>query len=351
MCLGMASCAFMRGIVHMAPKQGDNRIFPAYDYTASETPNVFPASEISIPLLDADFMDRTKTDAIVVLINDTLVAESYCRDVCAFDKSEDLFSVTKTVVAALVGIAIDEGLIGSVDDNINLYIDGLHKSLAETTILELLLMRAGITDNAILTTQLYYGADLKGTLKKIRIADQSQVGRFNYSNASTQLLGTIVENATDKSIMEYFDEKIWSQLDMESAGMWTKDSKAYGDARMFVGLSMTARDIAKFGNLYLHEGRYRDRQIIPKEWVEITLQKGDYPPTEDDGYYYTRQIRAVDDNVVFAKGYLGQYLYINKNAGAVIVRIGDNDSDGRWIPYCHYMVSVALDNRQVVQAR
>ena len=214
--------------------------------------------------LDA-FLTDTQTQALLVIKDDQVVLERYVNG-WQRDSMVTSFSVAKSFVSTLVGIAIEEGAIHSLDDPITDYLPELlerDRRFEQITIRHLLLMSSGLeydesgsfmfNGDDPLTT--YHPDQRHLALTNTRIGGPP--GRsFSYNKYHPQLLGMILERATGMSVTAYTQSRLWDPLGMEFDGAWTLDSEASGFEKMEAGLNARAVDFAKLGRLFLHEGAW-----------------------------------------------------------------------------------------------
>lgn len=292
-----------------------------------------------------DFLRSTDTTAFIVIQNDTILYEKYFNGYNR-DSIQTSFSVAKPFTSALVGIAIDEGHIKSVDEPITNYLPELKdrdNRFEEITIRNLLMMSSGIKYKEIFffngdDTKTYYYPDMrKLALEGTKIADQPG-NHFLYNNYNPLLLGIILERATNTSVSEYQQEKIWKPLGMEYPASWSTDSEQSGFEKMESGINARAIDFAKFGRLFLNDGNWNDEQIISEEWVAESTQIDtsvhseeyypDWPFFESDGGYYKYfwwgYSRENGNYDFFAMGNFGQYIYVSPQKNLIIVRHGES---------------------------
>jgi len=294
------------------------------------------------------FLEANDTQAFIVIQDDAILYEKYPNGAVR-DSMMTSFSMAKSFTTALVGIAIAEGYIGSVDDPITGYLPELLERdprFREITIRDLMMMAAGLeyqemrlglfNGDDVLTT--YYPDQRQLALEKPQISDPP--GQyFLYNKYHPQLLGLILERATGVSVTEYTQEKLWKPLGMEFSGSWSLDSEANGFEKMEAGLNARAIDFAKFGRLYLENGNWDGEQVIPAEWVaestqvDPSRQRDTYYPDEMgqvifdtlQGYYkymwygYARDGHEYD---FAAEGDHGQYIYVSPQKNLIIVRNG-----------------------------
>jgi len=291
------------------------------------------------------FLEENHTQAFIVIRDKTILYEKYFNDTDR-DSIVTSFSVAKSFTSALIGIAVDEGLINSIDDPITDYLPELAQRdprFGGITIRHLLLMSSGMEYKAFrfpglnsddpLTT--YYPDQRQLSLQKTRIIDPPGV-YFQYNKYHPQLLGMILERTTGGSVTEYLQKKIWDPLGMEFSGSWSIDSERSGFEKMETGVNARAVDFAKFGQLFLNEGAWEGRQVISKEWVAVSTRP--YLPSGYAAYYpgwfsklpglgYYKYMwwgiaREEGGYDFSAEGDKGQYIYISPSRSLVIVRNG-----------------------------
>lgn len=309
--------------------------------------SVSPQTELNIPdkfqkdYESSDFetfLDDHKTVAFLVVRNDAMLYESY------FSGYEDTsiltsFSVAKAFVSALVGIALDEGYIYSTSQSITFFLKELQSpEFDKITIEDLLNMRSGIDFNEGYSSpfadmaKYYYGTDLLSYIKKLKRKEAPDLN-YDYISVNTLLLSLIVERATNTKLSTYLERKIWQPLGMEANASWSVDSKKNNTIKSFCCINGMARDFAKFGSLYLNNGYWNGNQIVPKKWVKRSTSIIN-DSRDSQNYPYTYQWRVLENGCYFAKGVLGQYIFINPNKNLVFVRLGKKYGDVDWADFC-----------------
>jgi len=224
-----------------------------------------------------EVLSANKTIAFIVIRKDTIIYEKYFDDYNV-NTPHPSFSVAKSFVSVLIGIAIDEGKIISVNEPITNYLSGFkHPEFNNITIKHLLNMRSGIRFNEGYgnpfgdVARFYYGRNLDRYLSKLKIKEKPDK-QFDYISVNTQLLAAILEKATGKPIYLYLEEKIWKPLGMGYNASWSIDSEKHNTTKAFCCLNGTARDFAKFGRLYLSEGMWNEKRIISKNWIQRSIE-------------------------------------------------------------------------------
>jgi CubicO group peptidase (beta-lactamase class C family) len=301
------------------------------------------------------FLKSSQTTSFIVIKDDAILYEGYFNGYNR-DSIVTSFSMAKSVTSALIGIAIDEGRIESVDDPIVYYLPELRgKGLDGVTIRHLLLMASGIryvSDDEISgPAQLSPFSDdgLSYNYPNLRsqalavVPDGNQPGtEFNYNNYNPTLLGIILERTTHMPVAQYLQQKIWVPLGMEYPASWSLDSQASGFEATLCCLNGRAIDFAKFGYLFLNHGNWNGQQIISEPWVKASTSPdpnpngqipwrantwfSDWPAA---GAYYKYQwwgkLKSDGSYDYLAIGHLGQRIYISPQDRAVVVRFGISD--------------------------
>jgi CubicO group peptidase (beta-lactamase class C family) len=244
------------------------------------------------------------------------------------------FSMAKSYVSALVGVAVGEGLIKDVNDPITDYIPELKKNgLEDITVRHVLQMTTGIHHAESYfnpfagVAKSYYGKHLRKQVLRLK-QDYEAGEKFNYQSINTQLLGEILVRATGRTLTDYLQEKIWGHIGTEYPASWSIDQKNDGIEKAFCGINATARDFAKFGRLYLRQGDWEGKQLVPKDWVAEST-KIDSANGAWTGYQYQWWLPSPEGDFM-AEGHLGQFIYVNPEKEIVIVRLGQNYGKVGW---------------------
>jgi CubicO group peptidase (beta-lactamase class C family) len=286
-----------------------------------------------------EYLDASGTTAFLVIHHDRLLYERYFD---GYDESSihTSFSMAKSFASALVGIAIDEGHINSVNEPLTNYIPELlekDERFESITIRHLLTMSSGIKyeeggdlpwSEEADDTKTYYATDLrKLALENSRI--EGKPGEyFEYNNYNPLLIGMILERATGMSVSRYLQQKLWKPVGMEADGSWSLDSTENGFEKMESGVNARARDFAKFGMLFAEEGNWEGRQLISREWVEESTRAGtSTDPSQDYQYFWWVNTPDGETYHFSARGKYGQYIYVAPGKDLVIVRLGKEEGE------------------------
>lgn len=285
---------------------------------------------------DSAYIDDMKTVSFLVIRNDSILYETY-RGGWNDTLTSNLFSATKSIVGMLVGIAMDEGKIGSVDDKVMKYIPEYNRGRQkDITIRNLLTMSAGMDcDEAYaslfsVTTHGYYGNDLYKLIMGLDIVDTPGV-QYSYRSGETQLLSFVFEAATGETISKYAEKKLWRPMMAGQDAFWLLDKKD-GDEKSFCCFHTTARDAARFGRLMLNMGNWNGRQLVSRKYMEEALAPASYLKDQwgkDPLTYYGYQTWIMNYNgerCPYFRGMLGQYIIAIPSKNAVVVRLGHKRS-------------------------
>ncbi len=284
----------------------------------------------------AAFLDRTVTTGLLVVHRGAITHEEYrlgADETSPFTS----WSMAKSVVSALVGIAIDEGRIASVRDPIGAYVPALAGSgYGAVPIEDALTMSSGVAfdedyDHPLSDINLFFVRTMAvGTPIEAIVAGLESVrapGTYNdYVSADTMALGLVLEAATGVPLAEYLQTRLWGPMGAEADAFWSTDRA--GREFAFCCLNATLRDYARFGRLYLEGGAREGRQIVPAGWVAASvnptaahLLPGDNPASSwTFGYGYQWWIPEEPQGDYTAIGVWGQYLYVDPVREVVIVK-------------------------------
>jgi len=276
--------------------------------------------------------DNLETVAFMVIKNDSILFEKYWRGYSA-DSMSNSFSMAKSWVSTLVGVALKEGEIKSVDQKICDFLPNFCEGRnAELTIKNLLTMSSGLNwiedyYNPIgQTAEAYYGDDLKGLVMNLKVVETP--GKiFKYHSSCTQILTFVLEAATEKTISKYAAEKLWGPMGAKYPALWNTDISG-GDEKGFCCINSNARDFARLGKLYMHQGNWDGLQILDSSYVKdattvanLMDEKGN--PNVNYGYqFWLAEKQGL--SVYFARGLWGQYVICVPEKDMIIVRLGRN---------------------------
>lgn len=324
-----------------------DEMFPSSTLPPASAPVQFPdGAPVTLPdrfeyagntISVETFLAETDTSALLVLKDGAVVYENYWL---TGGRGETWLSmsVAKSFVSALMGIAVAEGHIQSIEDPVTAYAPELAGSAYDgVSIKDVLQMSSGARWN-----EDYNDPDsdinrfgrifaLGGSLNQFAatLTQENEPGTFNrYNSTDTQVLGLILMNATGRSVTDYMTEKLWHPMGAESEAHWLLDGN---DMEMaFGGFNATARDYAKIGELYRLNGALDGKQIVPADWVAASvapdgphLEPGKDNPASDFelGYGYQWWIPEGKDGEFSAIGVYNQFVFVNPAKDLVIVKL------------------------------
>jgi CubicO group peptidase (beta-lactamase class C family) len=287
-----------------------------------------------------DYLARTPTTGLLIARGDTILVERYQYGRTDRDRFTS-WSMAKTVTSMLVGIAIAEGHIRSVDDLAAAYVPELAGTeYGKSSLRHLLQMSSGVrfseqytgTDDVsrlAANTFLLRGAGGPSAVTEFNQRAAAVGTKFSYASVETQVLGLVLRAATGRPPAEYLESRIWQPIGAEADATWLVDQS--GQEATFCCLNAVLRDYARLGLLLAHDGNWRGRQIIPTTWVrEATTTRPDQPhlwpgvATPFFGYGYQTWIVPSwilpGDRRMFAfMGVRGQRIYVDSQSKLVMV--------------------------------
>tara|TARA_B000000460_G_scaffold92081_1_gene64438 strand:+ start:218 stop:1375 length:1158 start_codon:yes stop_codon:yes gene_type:complete len=327
-------------------------IFPTSKLSHSSKPLVFKkGAPLELPsnfifedkVVKVDeYLSRTDTSALLILKDGKISYENYWLT-GGKNVQWISMSVAKSFISALIGIAIDQGHIKSLEDEVTDYVPQLKNSAYDNVrIKDILQMSSGASWNedysdpnsdinrsskifAIGGSLDEFSASLKKELKP---------GSYNrYNSTDTQVLGMLLREATRTSVTKYMQEMLWHPMGAQDSGYWILDSKNMEMA--YAGFNATARDYAKLGELYRLGGKINGKQIIPRDWVKASvkpdaphLMPGDNPLSDFPlGYGYQWWVPDLSGDFS-AIGVYNQFIYVSPKSNMVIVKLSANSIYG-----------------------
>ncbi len=322
-----------------------------------------------------EMLRSTGTVAFLAIRNDSILYQWYAP---RYEASSIVpsFSMAKSYVSALVGIALHDGAIKSTAEPITTYLDFLNKEkFGKITIQHLLDMQSGIYYNEHYNNpfadvgKYYYGTNLKKYVRHMKIKEEPGKN-FEYISLNTQLLGLIIEKATGKDLTAYLQEKIWSQIGTEFDAGWSIDSRKHGTEKAFCCINARARDYAKFGRLYLRRGNWQGRQVVPESWVDesVNFKEPKNRFIYSNQWWHTPEFYKLADTATlakpyeirdtkyegklmqyvaapsgdyFAEGFLGQFIYVYPSKNIIFVKLAKKDG---WLYWPQLFKAIAEKN-------
>lgn len=337
---------------------------PSSIFTFKSSNEDFPIKDIvyefngktQVTNLDA-LLDKTGTTAFIVIKGDTVLYENYFNGYQR-DSIVTSFSIAKSITSLMIGMAIDDGYIQSLNEPVTQYIPELalvNTEYQNISIQHILSMKSGIAfkDTDIPwhdKSKAYYHPYLREVVTHLPLAEPPD-STFVYNTFNPIILGIVLENATGQSVAEYFEARFWMRLGAEYDATWSLDSKEDRMAKMESGFNARAIDFAKIGRLVLNQGQWDGEQIITAEWINNStkIEAENLVPKFGENVYYQNgwwiiSPTAKDKYTVFGWGHLGQYLFIFPDDDMIILRFGKELGDvDSWRQIAQEIVKVLSD--------
>lgn len=272
-----------------------------------------------------DYHKNQRTVAYLIIKNDSILYEKYYD---GFDKDtkSNSFSVVKSMVTAMLGIALKEGTIKSLDQKVIEFIPELKGPYASSvTVGDLSSMASGqkwgeAYYNPFSVTSAAYFVNSLDTLILNQPIHKKPGQTFHYQSGTTQLLGMVIKRATGKKLSDYLSEKLWKSMGAEHPALWQLDSDESGMEKAFCCLASNARDFARFGKLFKNNGQWDGQQLLDSSFVALAL-KPRFQESPEYGYGWWLD-NYKDRKVYMMRGHLGQYVLVVPDEDLLVVRLG-----------------------------
>jgi CubicO group peptidase (beta-lactamase class C family) len=304
-----------------------------------------------VPYKLEDYYRRSSVLGVLVLHDDQIITETYFHGADAHSRFLSN-SVAKSILSVLIGVAINEGKIESVEDPVEKYLPYLATSgYHGVKIKDALHMATGIkfdedylrpdADIHRLAAALIRGDESFQDLAASLRAKAKPDTRFEYQSINTEVLGLVLERVTGKPLNDYAEEKLWRKIGPESDAFFYRGVKQLNTCA-FGCFNATLRDYARFGLMAMRGGQLGSEQVVPESWIrESTTPDAPYlqpkPNKKNDvtriGYQYQWWIPYGHDRAFVAMGIYGQMIYVNPAKRVVIVQSSawkEPDTDAQW---------------------
>lgn len=271
------------------------------------------------------------TVAYVIIKNDSIWFENYYD---GFDESSQTnsFSMAKSYVSALLGKAIMDGHIKSLDQPVGDFIPEFSEGkAAKMTVGDLSSMASGTNwDEAYysplsITTRAYFDDDLEKVMLGLKVVNEPGTA-YKYASGDTQMLAMVIERATGKKLYHYLSESFWKPLGSEHPTIWQVDSDDHDMVKAYCCIASNAKDFARFGKLYKDHGKWNGKQLLDSAFIAKSIQPRF---AESPEYGYGWWLKTMGDKHFFMmRGHLGQYVIVEPNDNVIIVRLGHSKGQG-----------------------
>lgn len=280
---------------------------------------------------ERDLLENLNTASFLVLHDDTVIFEEYW-DKHTSNTLSNSFSMAKSVVSLLIGVAHEEGFIKSLDEPVANYLPEFEDEKKNITIRHVLTMSTGLSWSESYISpfcdvaELYYDTDDRDLACNRRTIEEEPGKTFRYKSGDTQVLMYILLEATGKNISEYAAEKLWLPMGAESEAWWSLAGDENSTEKAFCCLYATSRDFLRLGKLINNKGNWKGKQLVPSWYVEEFCSLA--PLVKDNGkknnvYGYQYWIyTGLPYQVTYFRGMSGQYIISIPSKDLVIVRTG-----------------------------
>ncbi len=260
--------------------------------------------------------------AFLIIKNDSIWYENYAENYSEHSVTNS-FSMAKSITSALLGKAIQDGFITSLDQNVSdfypQYIDtGL-------TVGDLSSMASGLNwDESYknpfgITAKAYYKGNLAKTILGLEVI-KTPGQEFEYLSGNTELLAMIIEKASGKKLSDYLYTSFWNEIGAENAALWQVDDSEHRLVKAYCCLGSNARDFARFGRLYKDYGKWNGKQLLDSTFVEKSI-KPRFATSPEYGYGFWLS-DYMEKDIFVMRGILGQYVIVIPEDNIIIVRLG-----------------------------
>ncbi len=301
----------------------DNRVIPA-----STLPQPWAIHSDYNKVPETEVLEKTNKDlqtvAYLIIKNDSIWHEKYWDGFDAKRKSNS-FSMAKSITTALLGKAIMEGKIKSLEQPVGDFFHEYSKGLAaKMTVGDLASMGSGLNwDESYYSpfsvmTRVYFDTGLSNTMLIQNVTEQPGI-QHKYLSGNTQLLAMVIEKATNQSLSNYLSEKFWQPMGAENDALWQLDEEN-GIEKAFCCIASNARDFARFGKLYKNKGNFNGKQILDTAFVEKSVVSR-FPTYKDYGYGFWLS-DYMGKKIFYMRGHLGQFVIVIPEDDLIIVRLG-----------------------------
>ena len=274
------------------------------------------------------------TIAYIIIKNDSIWFEDY-YDGFNENSQSNSFSMAKSYVSGLLGKALMEGHIKSLDQPVSDFLPTFNDGLAaKMTVGDLSSMASGTNwdekyySPLSITTRAYFDDDLAKVMLGLKVIEEPGKN-FKYSSGDTQMLAMVIEKATGKKLYNYLTESFWKPLGSENPTLWQVDSESHDLVKAYCCIASNAKDFARFGKLYKNHGKWNGKQLLDSTFVAKSIK-----PVHNDGsmYGYGWWLKVIGEkNFFMMRGHLGQYVIVEPNDNVIIVRLGHSKGNNEQV--------------------
>ncbi|MFL1894315.1 serine hydrolase domain-containing protein [Aquimarina sp. 2-A2] len=311
--------------------------YPHFDnrtIKTAETIKEIPQHQYYNSILPSERLDSTHaalgTTSFLILKNDSVWHEYYAPGYDSLSRTNS-FSMAKSIVTALLGKAIMDGHIKSLEQPVgDFFTEFSEGTAAQMTVGDLSSMASGLdwtehyTSPFSITAKAYYDTNIREVMLDLDVI-KTPGEAFEYLSGNTQLLGMVIEKATGQNLSSYLSESFWKPMGMSQDGLWQLDSEDSGMEKAYCCIASTARDFAKFGLLFQNGGTYGGQQLLPEAFTDKAIQPR-FADSAMYGYGFWLS-NHLDKKIFVMRGILGQYVISIPEENITIVRLGHQRSE------------------------
>lgn len=287
---------------------------------------------------ERELIERLNTASFLVMYRDTVIFEEYWGE-HGPNVIGNSFSMAKSVVSILIGVALHEGKIKSLDEPVANYLTEFDDEKKNITIRHVLTMSTGLSWSESYISpfcdvaELYYDTDDRDLSCNRRIIEEEAGQTFKYKSGDTQVLMYVLAEATGMNVSEYASAKLWKPMGAESEAWWSLADGEESTEKAFCCLYATSRDFLRLGKLVNERGNWNGNQLVPKEYMDefcslAPLKKPNGKPNNVYGFQYWIYT-GMPYEVTYFRGMSGQFIISIPEKDLVIVRTG-NGTDPSW---------------------
>ena len=313
----------------------DYKEFDNQSIAASENPQPWPNHVDYNSVKASETLKKANkvwgTIAYIIIKNDSIWFEEY-YDGFGEDSKSNSFSMAKSYVSGMLGKAIMEGHIKSLDQPVCDFLPAFcDEKAASMTVGDLSSMASGTNwDEAYysplsITTRAYFDDDLAKVINGLKVVD-TPGQRFKYASGDTQMLAMVIEKATGKKLYEYLEHSFWKPLGSEHDALWQVDSEGHDLVKAYCCIASDAKDFARFGKLYKDHGKWNGQQLLDSAFIAKSVTpRFSESPMYGYGWWLMEHL---DKSFFMMQGHLGQYVIVQPEDNVIIVRLGHSKGPG-----------------------
>ncbi|MFN4761925.1 serine hydrolase domain-containing protein [Gillisia sp. Q332] len=302
----------------------DNRKIPSGDaYQAWPQHKEFNSVSPTKKLQETN--DDLGTVAFLIIKNDSIWYENYAEGYSDTSLTNS-FSMAKSITTALLGKAIKEGYIESLEQPVSDFFPEFQNSeFSALSVGDLASMSSGLNwdedyyNPFSVTARVYFDEDIRNVVKELEIVEPPGT-EFEYLSGNTILLGMVINKATGKNLSTYLSESFWIPMGMKTDAKWQLDSKESGMEKAYCCIASNAKDFARFGKLFKDHGKWNNEQLIESAFIATaTTPRFEDSPEYGYGFWLSHY---KNKDIFYMRGVLGQYVIVIPEDDLIIVRLG-----------------------------